>query len=228
MVHDRVELYVRLARLAHKSGDEYWAYRFSAWSTHYVQDLCQPYHSKLIPFADIGYYTKYVFTWDKKAFEKRALQILANRHFAYEGFVAYVLTRSYTHHDSSSVALADALRKGVLYKDVDTGFDVAQGVMGWSADSAVEIDEKISDQWGHILDREDFFLLKDKSGVIDTLLPQVKYENNPLVDFTKKNFTMAGESTRTMIQLMLVPPSGNNSTNPGTNHLGYLESELSR
>ena len=34
-----------MARAAFESGDEYWGWRFTAWSLHYIEDLAQPYHS---------------------------------------------------------------------------------------------------------------------------------------------------------------------------------------
>lgn len=34
-----------MARAAFEAGDEYWGWRFTAWSFHYIEDLAQPYHS---------------------------------------------------------------------------------------------------------------------------------------------------------------------------------------
>lgn len=47
--HWRIYQYSGLARLAFASGHPYWGYRFLGWAMHYLQDLTQPYHARVLP-----------------------------------------------------------------------------------------------------------------------------------------------------------------------------------
>jgi len=106
MVLDRIELFYALTKLAYKTGHKYWAYRFTAWSTHYLQDLCQPYHSNAVPSANFWYYTKLIFSFNIKKIKKETTQLVANRHFLYEDFVAHCLEKSYLINKSLYKQLA--------------------------------------------------------------------------------------------------------------------------
>ena len=45
----RAYQYFGLARYAFEHGHPYWGYRFMGWGLHYIQDLTQPYHAKVLP-----------------------------------------------------------------------------------------------------------------------------------------------------------------------------------
>ena len=45
----RAYQYFGLARYAFETGHPYWGYRFMGWGLHYIQDLTQPYHAKVMP-----------------------------------------------------------------------------------------------------------------------------------------------------------------------------------
>lgn len=45
----RIQLFQALAAQAFRSGHPYWGWRFTGWALHYVQDLTQPYHSRVLP-----------------------------------------------------------------------------------------------------------------------------------------------------------------------------------
>lgn len=45
----RVFQFMTLSRYAFQSGHPYWGYRFLGWGLHYVTDLTQPYHSRVLP-----------------------------------------------------------------------------------------------------------------------------------------------------------------------------------
>jgi hypothetical protein len=45
---ERMQLYYQLALLAFDSGEDYWGYRLLGNAVHYLQDMSQPYHVKLI------------------------------------------------------------------------------------------------------------------------------------------------------------------------------------
>lgn len=50
----RVALFSALARHAFASGHAYWGYRFTGWALHYVQDLTQPYHARVLPGVGVA------------------------------------------------------------------------------------------------------------------------------------------------------------------------------
>ncbi len=52
--HWRIYQYTGLARLAFDSGHDYWGYRLLGWAMHYLQDLTQPYHSRVLPGVDLA------------------------------------------------------------------------------------------------------------------------------------------------------------------------------
>jgi hypothetical protein len=45
----RIHLFLSLSRLAFQSGHLYWGWRFAGMGAHYIQDLTQPYHTKVLP-----------------------------------------------------------------------------------------------------------------------------------------------------------------------------------
>lgn len=45
----RIHLYKTLARHALRTGHDYWGWRFAGWALHYIQDLAQPYHARVLP-----------------------------------------------------------------------------------------------------------------------------------------------------------------------------------
>ena len=50
----RVYQYLGLSRYAFETGHPYWGYRFLGWGLHYIQDLTQPYHAKVMPGSTTG------------------------------------------------------------------------------------------------------------------------------------------------------------------------------
>lgn len=45
----RIHLWRALAAHALRSGHPYWGWRFAGWALHYLQDLTQPYHARVLP-----------------------------------------------------------------------------------------------------------------------------------------------------------------------------------
>jgi len=95
---ERVELFFRLAVLAKKTGHEYWAARFLAWSLHYFQDIAQPYHSKAIPEITLFESINYIFSIgligdSKQDIKRKKALIVANRHFMLEEIVNELILR---------------------------------------------------------------------------------------------------------------------------------------
>jgi len=92
----RAQLYYILAEDAFQSGEPYWAFRFLAWSLHYIQDLGQPFHSnqlltpKFISWNDL---------FNFKKLNKRTTQIISNYHFVYERYVVYQIQKEIDNRD---------------------------------------------------------------------------------------------------------------------------------
>ncbi|MBB6255048.1 phospholipase [Nitrospirillum iridis] len=49
----RIHLYMTLSRFAFAQGHAYWGWRFAGWAVHYVQDLAQPYHARVLPGVNV-------------------------------------------------------------------------------------------------------------------------------------------------------------------------------
>jgi hypothetical protein len=104
----RIKLYRDLARLAFKTGHNYWGWRFLGFGLHYIQDLAQPYHSQYFPavntFKIIGFYALSLLHYSTPL--KNAISIVANNHFLIEDFVIKYLQRT---NNSVSLKIKEAL-----------------------------------------------------------------------------------------------------------------------
>ncbi len=95
----RAQTFYDLAQTAFEVKEPYWAFRFLAWSLHYIQDLGQPFHSSQL-------LTPKFISWDSVlGFErliKRTTQIISNYHFMYEDYVVFrtekELKNKFKHH----------------------------------------------------------------------------------------------------------------------------------
>ena len=89
----RIHLWRTLARHAFATGHDYWGGRFTGWALHYVQDLTQPYHARVLP--DVGtarmlwINALYMAGWPGA--RDRAVTLVSNRHLALENFQRTVL-----------------------------------------------------------------------------------------------------------------------------------------
>lgn len=120
----RAHLYFSLAQLAKQKGHLYWSARFAAWGFHYLQDLTQPYHSRLFPdyseslmtlwFAENGLGFKTNF--------ENAKQRIANRHTLVEGTLEHVMYNNLEKKDRISNALQEyaGIKNALDCKDVST------------------------------------------------------------------------------------------------------------
>ncbi len=80
----RVHQYMMLAKFAFKTGHPYWGYRFLGWGLHYVQDMTQPYHTKVLPGA--GTIKMLVINMSQKK-KAESVENLSNRHLAFENYI---------------------------------------------------------------------------------------------------------------------------------------------
>ena len=84
----RIHLWLALARHALRTGHDYWGWRFAGWAMHYLQDLTQPYHARVLPDVStvrmLWINTLYMAGWPDA--RNRAVTLVSNRHLAFENF----------------------------------------------------------------------------------------------------------------------------------------------
>lgn len=110
----RVHQFMTLSRYAFESGHTYWGYRFLGWGMHYVVDLTQPYHSRVLPnFGTISMLwinLKAILGFESA--KNEAIDRIASRHTTIEKYHFSTLRNSYknkelTHPFILSVKQAD-------------------------------------------------------------------------------------------------------------------------
>lgn len=120
----RVRQFTSLARFAFKTGHPYWGYRFLGWGLHYVGDLSQPYHTRVLPnYGTLGMlwiYIKDVFGFSSD--KNDAIERVSSRHSAIEDYHFYTFARAYAegngrHPFVVSLAMVDADKRYGEYND---------------------------------------------------------------------------------------------------------------
>jgi hypothetical protein len=219
MVEERMELFLRLARLAHQTGHPYWGWRFTAWTTHYAQDLCQPYHAAALPSKGMGYYLRYIVSPRKEHLKDTATQLAVNRHFAYEDFVAYGLQRNYTEPMGSDLT-AEALGAYLAGVRVPPGMEAAAArdlpeiqsagaLLEWiaaaAADHAPAMDKAIVRAFPRQYTRDASYDFEhDPDYTVEGLWDSVDDKHRQkLLDETGADFYRAGQATRAVVRLAL-------------------------
>lgn len=208
MSPDRVYLFSALAKLAMKTGHEYWAYRFAADALHYIQDLCQPYHSKAIPHANWIYYTAAAITSNFSLMEKKTVQLIANRHFLYEDFVAYSLFNSYVEPNRMNQKLSEFLFTSNPYmkkaspKSTDS---LIFNVTSFASMQGKELDTVIQKTFGYMMTQNGDYNFEDDytSGKfqMDRFVKGLdRAEADNILQMTGKNFRSTAQASRTYLK----------------------------
>lgn len=205
MVLERLELFVRLARLAHATGHDYWGYRFAAWAMHYVQDVSQPYHAKAAPSAGTMWYIRYMISPAKGKMKAKTTQVLSNRHFLYEDYVALGLERSFTSEDPTARALAVALDAGGL-EDVDRAEDAAallSVVTDRASGHARAIDRAVGRSFPAHMTRDPSYVLESDPNYNGNMVLSSIQEGRgeALLQETSTDFRTTGCATRAVLRL---------------------------
>jgi hypothetical protein len=93
----RVHQNLSLARYAFKTGHPYWGYRFLGWGMHYVGDLTQPYHARVLPnygtFGMLWINIKAMMGFDTA--KNEAIERISSRHTTIENYHFSVLAAAY-------------------------------------------------------------------------------------------------------------------------------------
>jgi hypothetical protein len=90
---DRADAFLILSRRARQHGHLYWSARFLADALHYLEDVSQPFHAAQTPSK---IFLKMPLTEPQGAkthdFVKQVTNVVAYYHFAFENYVAHVMT----------------------------------------------------------------------------------------------------------------------------------------
>lgn len=126
----RIHLWRALAAHALRSGHPYWGWRFAGWALHYLQDLTQPYHARVLP----GVGTARLLGINALDIvgvhgpKERAITFVSNRHLALENVQMRWLRAAYGTPRPDTQTALQALR--------DTRADAASP---WREDSPREV-----------------------------------------------------------------------------------------
>lgn len=118
----RVHLYATLARFALQQGHDYWGWRFAGWALHYLQDLTQPYHSRVLPGTGVVGML-WINAVDMAGWggpKKNAITLVSNRHLALENYQLHRLTRG-TLETAAGAARPDPLVAALADVSADGG-----------------------------------------------------------------------------------------------------------
>lgn len=111
----RIELFRTLARHAFKTGHAYWGWRFTGWAMHYVQDLTQPYHARVLPGVSTARML-WINAMAMAGFEQGkddAIQLVSNRHTVVENYQLNRMLKAYEANNMDDLllkSLRDATR----------------------------------------------------------------------------------------------------------------------
>jgi hypothetical protein len=99
----RVRQAFALSRYAFKTGHPYWGYRFMGWGLHYVQDLTQPYHGRVLP--GVGtlrmLWINFLDIIGRSQSKTEMIQLVSNRHLALENFQKLSMYRDLRKKDQN-------------------------------------------------------------------------------------------------------------------------------
>lgn len=107
----RIHLYRTLASHALKTGHDYWGWRFAGWAMHYVGDLTQPYHARVLPGYSLPHmlWINTIATLGFGRAKNEAVTLVSNRHLAIEHY-QYFRTNEATATTRNNDALLQSLR----------------------------------------------------------------------------------------------------------------------
>lgn len=97
----RVRQFYALSRYAFRTGHPYWGYRFMGMGLHYVTDLTQPYHARVLPGIGVlrMLWINLMDIAGRHQPKIDAIQLVSNRHSAIENFYQVILHRDSVAHD---------------------------------------------------------------------------------------------------------------------------------
>lgn len=103
----RIHLWQSLAAHALRSGHPYWGWRFAGWALHYVQDLSQPYHARVLPGVGVPRLL-WINSLDLLGYhgpKNHAITLVSNRHLALENYQYHRMRAAYLRRDSGDALM---------------------------------------------------------------------------------------------------------------------------
>lgn len=103
----RIHLFQTLAAYALRTGHAYWGWRFAGWALHYVQDLSQPYHARVLPGVSVPRML-WINTLDllgSHEAKNNAISLVSNRHLALENYQFHRMRAAYKRGDADDALL---------------------------------------------------------------------------------------------------------------------------
>lgn len=103
----RIHLWQTLAVHALRSGHPYWGSRFAGWALHYLQDLSQPYHARVLPGVGVArmLWINSVDLLGYHAAKDHAITLVSNRHLALENYQYHRMRAAYIRRDPDDVLM---------------------------------------------------------------------------------------------------------------------------
>jgi len=141
----RIHLWQSLASFALRSGHPYWGWRFAGWGLHYLQDLTQPYHARVLPGVGVTR-MMWINALDVVGMhgpKERVIQLVTNRHFALENFERRWMRAAWLNQPDTDVGIK-ALRDTTLDVTTPYGVDWPRRVVSAKSNAASDaIDEAL-------------------------------------------------------------------------------------
>ncbi len=140
----RVHQFMNLARYAFKTGHPYWGYRFLGWGLHYIGDLTQPYHARVLP----NYGTMGMLWINTKAMmgfptsKDQAIDRITARHTAIEEYHFSVMAAAYAQNNLEHPFLQNLRNTG---KDTAYGSFNDDYIVDKLTDESYDLSDKVDD-----------------------------------------------------------------------------------
>jgi hypothetical protein len=169
-VEYRVHLFMTLASHAFATRHPYWGWRFTGWALHYVQDMTQPYHARMLPGVSVARMMA-INALGVMGFPRSkddAVTLVTNRHWVLEGYQRYRLRQAYEGGDTSD-PLVRALRQTAgdsahrLYRQES----LREVVSAEAADIADEVDRALERAFAPRYTSDPSVILSNSSKPVD-------------------------------------------------------------
>jgi len=203
----RLKLFRDLAGLAFRTGADYWGWRFAAWSTHYLQDLTQPYHATPFPPMPFKLLVRFLRNPHPVAFTRENKNYLVNRHVLFEAAVHFILNdavKSRAGHPCLSALTGNDDAFGGTLDDAFRRFSKK------AAQVAHKLDRTTVELFQHrTLDDPEYSLSDDPGYLLQEHLPAARQARpgayNQFVELVSDCLFQAGTATRYMAAHQLRP-----------------------
>lgn len=215
----RIHLYMTLSRFAFAHGHAYWSARFAGWALHYVQDLSQPYHARLLPGVSTGamLWINILNMAGLHHARETALIRVTNRHLALENFQYHHMKSAYLRGNEADIllrALRDTSGDNQLARL--TQGDIRKVVSAQSAAAANTMDAQIARSFAPR------YVQGTANTLTDSITPDLNSEretNSPracrdLLTLLANRMTQVGRDTRATLRALLPTYQSRPSTAP--------------